>query len=245
VTDGGVFVTLDGPGGVGKSSVKNAVAEQLRAQGRAVHATREPTDTTLGNLARYGTQQYQGMTMACLIAADRYQHLVKEVRPALERGEIVVCDRYIASSLVLQGIDGVPNEVVWDLNRHADLPGLMVFLTAHPDVIADRLARRGPHSRYEQLPGSSMIEFGLYAEAATFLGDRGAHVLHLDTTAADMESLARTIAGEIMGMQTRGRLDGCADVQPQQPLPAAGGAPAGLADGPPGARAGAHGDGTQ
>ncbi|MEU9208574.1 dTMP kinase [Streptomyces sp. NPDC048415] len=245
MTGRGVFVTLDGPGGVGKSTAKAAVADQLRDAGHAVYATREPTDTPLGGLARHGTDRYRGMTMACLIAADRYQHLTEEIRPALEGGSIVVCDRYIASSLVLQVIDGVDRDVVWELNRHADLPDLSVFLTAHPDVIADRLARRGAHSRYEQLPGSSVIEFGLYAEAATFLTDCGARVLVLDTTATDPDSLARTIVGEIIAMQTRGRLDGRADVQPQQPLPPAGGETALLAGGPAGACHGAHGNGPE
>jgi dTMP kinase len=240
-----VFVTLDGPGGVGKSTVKAAVADQLRDAGRAVYATREPTDTPLGGLARHGTDQYRGMTMACLIAADRYQHLTEEIRPALEGGDIVVCDRYIASSLVLQVIDGVDRDVVWELNRHADLPDLSVFLTAHPDVIADRLARRGAHSRYEQLPRSSVIEFGLYAEAATFLADRGARVLDLDTTSTDPDSLARTIAGEIIAMQTRGSLDGRADVQPQQPLPGARGETTSLPCRAAGVGAGADGDGAQ
>ncbi|MEU6071861.1 hypothetical protein ABZ864_47440 [Streptomyces sp. NPDC047082] len=48
------------------------------------------------------------MAMACLVAADRYHHLAQEIRPALQRGNVVLCDRYIASSLVLQVIDGLP-----------------------------------------------------------------------------------------------------------------------------------------
>ncbi|MEV6804666.1 dTMP kinase [Streptomyces sp. NPDC051132] len=245
MTGRGVFVTLDGPGGVGKSTVKAAVADQLRHAGRAVYATREPTDTPLGSLARHGTDEYRGMAMACLIAADRYQHLTTGIRPALERGDVVVCDRYVASSLVLQVVDGVDRDVVWDLNRHADPPDLSVFLTAHPDVIAERLARRGAHSRYERLPESSLIEFGLYAEAATFLTDRGARVLVLDTTSTGPDGLARTIAGEIIAMQTRGSLDGRADVQPQQPLPGARGEATPLPGGASGAGARADGDGAQ
>lgn len=245
MTGRGVFVTLDGPGGVGKSTVKAAVANQLRDAGRPVYATREPTDTPLGSLARHGTDEYRGMAMACLIAADRYQHLAKEVLPALERSDVVVCDRYIASSLVLQVMDGVDRDVVWELNRHAGLPDLSVFLTAHPDVIADRLARRGAHSRYERLPESSVIEFGLYAEAATFLTDRGARVLVLDTTSTEPDSLARTIAGEVIATQTRGSLDARADVQPQQPLPGARGEATALPGRAAGVGARADGDGAQ
>jgi dTMP kinase len=215
VSTRGFFVTLDGPGGVGKSTMRDALAAQLREDGHVVHATREPSDTPLGELARHGTDTYQGMAMACLIAADRYHHLKEEIRPALKRGDIVVCDRYIGSSLVLQVMDGVNRDLVWELNRHARLPDLSAFLTAHPDVIANRLAQRGTHSRFERMPGSSMIEFGLYAEAATFLRDQGARVLTLDATATDPETLACTIVGEINAVQTRDNLDGRADVQSQ------------------------------
>ncbi|WP_322974781.1 dTMP kinase [Actinacidiphila epipremni] len=68
----GLFVSIDGPGGVGKSTVTALVAEELRAAGAAVLATREPSDTALGRLARNGTDDYRGLTMACLIAADRH-----------------------------------------------------------------------------------------------------------------------------------------------------------------------------
>ncbi|WP_282795046.1 dTMP kinase [Streptomyces sp. CC224B] len=100
----GMFVTIDGPGGVGKSTVAAAVVELLRAEGVPVHATREPSDSEIGRIARDGTDRYRGMSMACLIAADRYQHVEHEVRPALARGALVVCDRYVASSLVLQSL---------------------------------------------------------------------------------------------------------------------------------------------
>lgn len=71
----GEFFTIDGPGGVGKSTVTAAVALELRTIGVAVCQTREPSDTPLGLLARNGTDTYRGMAMACLIAADRYAHL--------------------------------------------------------------------------------------------------------------------------------------------------------------------------
>jgi dTMP kinase len=242
VTGDGVFVTLDGPGGVGKSSVKEEIARLLRIEGRPVYETREPTDTPLGNLAREGTEQYEGLTMACLIAADRYQHLRREIRPALRRGHIVVCDRYVASSLVLQVIDGVHRDVVWDLNRHADLPHLSVFLTAHPDVVANRLAQRGAHSRYERLPDSSETESRLYAEAATFLTERGVRVLQLDTTATSVRDLAHAVVEEIIDTQIRGRRNAVADVQPQQPLPGEGGTAALVAGVPSGGRPRPHGD---
>lgn len=197
----GLFVTVDGPGGVGKSTVTAAVAEQLKALNVVVHATREPTDTPLGNLARHGTDTYRGLAMAHLIAADRHQHLTTEIRPALARGTVVVCDRYIASSLVLQRIDGLTIDTVWEINQHTDAPHLCVILTAHPDTIADRLAGRGTHSRYERLPDSSRTEAAFYAEAANFLNAAGFQTLVLDATDSAPEELARTITTTVTALR--------------------------------------------
>ncbi|WP_046502730.1 dTMP kinase [Streptomyces odonnellii] len=201
----GLLISVDGPGAVGKSTMVAALTTELRARREAVWSTREPTDTPLGNLARHGTEEYRGMPMACLIAADRYQHLTTEIAPALLRGEIVLCDRYIASSLVLQRMDGLDPHVIWDLNRHARLPHLALLLIADPDTIAARLACRGAHSRYERIPHSSHIEHTLYADAATFLRGIGVRVRELDATTADPGTLARTAAAEITALRTRDR----------------------------------------
>ncbi|MFI1951458.1 dTMP kinase [Streptomyces xinghaiensis] len=92
----------------------------------------------------------------------------EEVRPALARGEIVVCDRYVPSSLVLQVMDGVPRDVVWELNRHADMPDLAVIVNARAEVIAERLDSRGTrHSRYEREPRGTERECAYYYEAAS------------------------------------------------------------------------------
>ncbi|MCY0961931.1 dTMP kinase [Streptomyces sp. H27-H5] len=193
----GRFITLDGPGGVGKSTVAALVVEMLRAEGAAVHATREPSDASLGTPARNGTDLYRGMSMACLIAADRYMHVEEEIRPALARGEIVVCDRYVASSLVLQVIDGVSRDVVWELSRHADMPDLAVVINARTDVVEKRLTERGAHSRYEREPGSSERECAMFREAARFLTSFGVRVLQLDASTAGPEDIARAIVAAI------------------------------------------------
>lgn len=201
----GMFVTLDGPGAVGKSTVTAAIAEQLRAADHAVHATREPSNTALGDLTRYGTDQYRGMTLACLVAADRYQHLEEEVRPAVARGDIVVCDRYIASSLVLQVMDGVARDFVWELNRHADMPDLAVILNARANIIAKRLADRGPHSRYERDPGNTERECASFREASRFLRAAGVRVLELDASTVGPDDIAREIVTAIRGTRAEGR----------------------------------------
>ncbi|WP_246561668.1 dTMP kinase [Streptomyces roseirectus] len=200
----GLFVTIDGPGGVGKSTVTTAVAAELRSAGVAVCQTREPSDTPLGRLARQGTETYRGMAMACLIAADRYVHLDEVIRPALAQGTTVVCDRYIASSLVLQVLDGVDRDVVWELNRHADMPDLAVIVNARTEVIEKRLTSRGAHSRYEREPGNAARECTAYRETARFLMAAGVRVLQLDASAASPDEIARAVAVAIQELWTRG-----------------------------------------
>jgi dTMP kinase len=200
----GLFVTVDGPGGVGKTDVTALVADMLRANGTEVFKTREPSDMSLGTLARNGTELYRGMTMACLISADRYMHVEEEIRPALARGETVVCDRYVASSLVLQVLDGVGRDVVWELNRHADMPDLAVILNARVDVIEKRLTDRGAHSRYEREPGSSERECAAFREAARFLMAAGVRVLQLDASTQGPEEIARAVVAAIQQSWMRG-----------------------------------------
>jgi dTMP kinase len=143
----GLLVTLEGPGGGGKSTVTALLAGRLAVAGLPVMATTEPSRTELGSFVRRSTDEYGGLTLAYLVAADRHHHLETEVRPALGAGRVVICDRYVASSLVLQGMDGVEEQTIWDLARHAELPDLAVVLSASPDVLAARVAARGPHSR--------------------------------------------------------------------------------------------------
>ncbi|MER8003482.1 dTMP kinase [Streptomyces sp. NPDC095613] len=223
-----------------------AVARQLCDQDVPVLATREPTDTPLGDLARYGTDEYQGTAMACLVAADRYKH-GEEIRSALERGEVVVCDRYIASSLALQCMDGVDREFVYLLNEGVVQPDLVVLLSGLPEVIAERLAARGAHSRYEREDSSRRIECAYFAEAGKFLRGTGHRVLDVDTSGVGTEEAARTVVSAVTRLikNQESNVAGRADVQLEQPVPGARGAATPVSGGATGACAGADGDGAQ
>jgi len=141
-TNRGVFVALAGLGGAGKTTTTRRLTEALTERGYRAHATTEPSRAQLGEIARHGTETYSGYALACLVAADRYHHLTTEIRPLLAAGTVVVCDRYVASSYVLQRMDGVPVEFAEALNAEADVPDLTVILTADPQVTAARIARR-------------------------------------------------------------------------------------------------------
>ena len=202
-----VFVTLDGPGGAGKSTTSEHLRRYLTAQGYTAHVTTEPSDGQLGRIARHSTHTYSGHALACLVAADRYHHLDTEIRPNLGAGRIVVCDRYVASSYVLQRMDGVPIGFIEALNAAADIPHLAVILTADPTVTAHRIGQRGAHSRFETGITTSRTEADLYRDAAARLVERGYPLLTLDTTDTPSAQIAAAIAGRIAALAGLPRAD--------------------------------------
>jgi dTMP kinase len=198
----GFFVAIDGPSGIGKSTITGLLAIQLTARGCPVLATKEPTATPLGSLARFGTDDYHGLTLACLVAADRYQHLEHEIRPAIKAGQIVLCDRYLASSLVLQQLDGVPPDFVWQLNQHADQPDLYVILSGDPSRARQRAEKRGLYSRFHRGgTATGMAEAALYATAAADLTEHGFQVLTHNTDAQAPAQIAAALAAAILARQ--------------------------------------------
>lgn len=100
----GVFITFEGGDGSGKSTHARLVAERLEKEGRDVLLTREPGDTVAGKDIREVIVQYELNPRAevFLFLADRAQHIEEVVRPALEQGKIVICDRFSASTFAYQ-----------------------------------------------------------------------------------------------------------------------------------------------
>jgi dTMP kinase len=195
----GFFVAIDGPSGIGKSTLTGLLADRLTAHGCSVVATREPTATPLGSLARFGTDDYHGLTLACLVAADRYQHLEHEIRPALQAGRLVICDRYLASSLVLQRLDGVSTDFVWQLNQHADRPDLCIILSGDAACARERAEKRGLYSRFHRGGQAvSMAETALYATTATELAEHGFAVLTHDIGTQTPGEVTETLASAVL-----------------------------------------------
>jgi dTMP kinase len=116
-----VFISFEGPDGSGKTTQAGLLADWLRGRGDEVVSTREPGGTPLGEAIR--DVVLHGLEMgpwaeATLFASARAEHVERVIRPALERGAWVVCDRYVDSSIVYQGIArGLGPERVLELNR--------------------------------------------------------------------------------------------------------------------------------
>lgn len=176
----GMVISIDGPSGAGKSTIVRHLAQMLVAAGESVHITAEPSKGPISVLCRELTESVTGHALACLYAADRYHHLQAEIRPHVEGGETVISDRYIPSGLVMQRFDGIDPAFLWHLNSEADRPDLAVILETDPETIAERLAARGAHNRFQLTPGSSHAEVHFYRQATERLIQAGFDVLRVD-----------------------------------------------------------------
>ena len=144
----GWFITFEGPDGSGKTTVSTGVYNKLKEEGYDVIYTREPGGIDIAEQIRSvildpKNTAMDARTEALLYAASRRQHLVEKVLPALERGAIVLCDRFIDSSLAYQGCGrhlGI--QEVYDINQFAiegHMPDKTIFLNVSPEVGLERV----------------------------------------------------------------------------------------------------------
>lgn len=145
----GLFISFEGVDGAGKTTQVNLLADHLRALGREVVVTREPGGTALGTqirtmlLTANPDEEISPRTEALLFAADRAQHVSEVIRPALERGAVVITDRYLDSSLAYQSggreltADDIRNLSMWATNNL--LPARTYLLDIDPRASHTRL----------------------------------------------------------------------------------------------------------
>ena len=146
------FISFEGCEGSGKSTQIGKLTRFLREQGEEVILTREPGGTPTGELIRNILQHdaagepVSPMAEAMLFAASRAQHVDHVIRPALESGKWVICDRFVDSSIAYQGSGrDLGNDEIMEINRHAIrgcMPALTFLLDLPIDVAFERIAKR-------------------------------------------------------------------------------------------------------
>lgn len=143
MVNSGIFITLEGPEGAGKTTIAQRIMENLKQEGYLVIYTREPGGVSISEQIRQVLLNKQNTEMdirteALLYAAARRQHLVEKVIPALETGTIVLCDRFIDSSLAYQGYArGLGIEEVYKINEFAangTMPDLTLYFDISPEI---------------------------------------------------------------------------------------------------------------
>ena len=154
----GLFITFEGNDGAGKTTICKMVQEALQQQGYEVIYTREPGGSKIAESIRnilldVENTNMDARTEAILYAASRRQHLVEIVQPALDAGKIVLCDRFIDSSLAYQGVGrGLGIEEVYALNQFAIdsmMPDQTIFLSVDMETGAKRMNIRGDKNRLD------------------------------------------------------------------------------------------------
>ena len=154
----GTFITIEGGEGAGKTTMMERMADWLTARGRKVVRTREPGGTELAEKLREilldrNTVGLSGQAELLLMFASRAQHLAELIRPALQRGDTVLCDRFTDATWAYQGGGrGLPATDIATLERlvHGDLqPDLTVLLDLPIEQGMRRASRRSESDRFE------------------------------------------------------------------------------------------------
>jgi dTMP kinase len=194
-----MFITFEGPDFSGKSTQAALLVEWLRGEGHEVIATREPGGTPVGEVIR--DVVLHGVEMgpwaeAALFASARAEHVERVIRPALERGAWVVCDRYVDSSLVYQGIGrGLGVDAVLALNSAVTgglLPDWTFVLLLDAEAAAGRGGSELDRIEREDVAFRSVVVEG-YRELADLFPER---VVSLDAT-RPVDELAEDVREQV------------------------------------------------
>ncbi len=154
----GLFIVLEGPDGSGKSTMANMIGEYYKNEGREIVFTREPGGTKISEQIRdiildNNNIEMAYTTEALLYAASRAQHVAEFIKPHLEKGHVVISERYVYSSIVYQGIGrGLGIQKVKEINDFAIdglKPDLVLFFDINPEKALNRKLSRGEGDRLE------------------------------------------------------------------------------------------------
>ena len=185
-----LFIAVEGLDGSGGTTQVRMLCDALDA-----HGTREPSDLPVGRLIRasLASRDIGDGVLPYLFAADRKDHLEREIEPTLALGQHVVTDRYYHSSLAYQSL-AAPLDFVMGLNAGFRAPDVTVFLDLSPEECLERIAARSAHrDRFETLEQLKAISES-YGVALALLAGRGERIAFIDARGTPDEVHARVMA---------------------------------------------------
>ena len=190
-----VFEGIDGSGTTTQLSILDTFFQQNQPSLPPFYKTFEPTNGSIGKLIRSGLRKeitISAVSMAMLFAADRNEHIygIEGIAERCKRGELVVSDRYMLSSLVYQGItcgDELPSR----LNRDFPQPELLIFLDIDPENALKRIAGREQKEIYDMLDFQIQVR-QRYLSLLPILSANGVRVVVLDASPSE-EEIAREV----------------------------------------------------
>ena len=153
----GKLIVLEGMDGAGTTTQSGLLVSHLQKRGVRVTRSAEPTKSALGQEARRllahpdELDQELLVALALCFAADRMQHVHEVILPSLQRGDFVVLDRYMLSSMVYQGLH-LPASFVKEINRYAIKPDLTIVLDVDVNLACQRLMQRGEAKDFYEIP---------------------------------------------------------------------------------------------
>jgi len=189
------FIVFEGGDGAGTTTQLARLATALSAKSLPHWVTCEPTAAPEGLLIRRilsGELARHPGTLARLFAADRNEHLrgPEGILARLERGELVICDRYVLSSLAYQGVACGP-QLPAELNADFPLPELLLFFDIEPERSLERLGRRESLDIFEELPFQEQVR-AAYHEALAAYAESGMRVVRIDAS-RPVEEVGRAV----------------------------------------------------
>jgi dTMP kinase len=140
-----IFIVIEGLDGSGKTTQANFLARKLEKTNKVL-LTAEPSLGKIGTFIRedclYEDKRLPTEAEALLFAADRIEHMNNEIKPALDEGKLVICDRYFYSSLAYQGSSGLSLDWIKTINARALQPDFSIFIDVPPEKVIERLQRK-------------------------------------------------------------------------------------------------------
>ena len=161
MTKRGAFICIEGIDASGKTMQAHRLVRNLRRRGLDAVYTTGPSTGEIGKLIRDHVlnrkKRVPVAVEALLFAADRVDHVEKEIKPALQKGKIVICDRYVYSTVAYQGAADLDLNWIEQINQFALVPNMTLFLDVSPEVVIERIQSKAKKSVMETLKNQQRV----------------------------------------------------------------------------------------